>query len=424
MELLKLLLVSLAIAVALGFALDMVGTHIIDTYYMNSYYIDHRDKKYVSDLQKKISDQKLSTNDIEEIDRWVKKQKIIYLQIYSDKKLIYDSRDTSPEMYKAAVEDDFSEWGMSYDLKFNNVSAKVKLYGAYNYRLYYYALMIEIFIAFAVFLFIFMARIRRKMKYILKLNEEIGILEGGDIDYEVTVSGKDELTDLAISLNDMRRSFKRQSEQEDYLVEANRRIITEMSHDLRTPMTSILLYSELLKSKKYKDRTGQEEYLDKICIKIEQMKQLTDRLFEYSLVSEDSQVALMPLKVNDVFYDSLSEVCGYLEEKGFRTETDMQWAEKAISVNEGFISRIFDNITSNIIKYADRKAPVKIQFKCREGTAEISFTNVSAGNRPTEDSTHIGVQCIQHMMSGMGGRCHISEEGGRFCISLIFIQAV
>lgn len=85
------------------------------------------------------------------------------------------------------------------------------------------------------------------MKYISKLSDEIAILEGGSLDYKITIKGKDELAALAEGLENMRISFCNMIEQEAEITSENNRIITEMSHDLRTPVTSMMLYTEILK---------------------------------------------------------------------------------------------------------------------------------------------------------------------------------
>ena len=90
----------------------------------------------------------------------------------------------------------------------------------------------------------------------------------------------------------MRLSFISLIQQEAEMVRKNQRIVTEMSHDLRTPVTSIMLYTEILKKGKYKSEVQFKEYLDKIDLKAHRMKQLTDHLFEYSLIAGASEIEL------------------------------------------------------------------------------------------------------------------------------------
>ena len=89
-----------------------------------------------------------------------------------------------------------------------------------------------------------------------------------------------------------------------------------MSHDLRTPVTSIMLYTEILKKGKYKDEKQLLEYIEKIDRKAHAMKQLTENLFEYSLVTGENEIELEKAEQYEViFYDLFSETCSYLEER-------------------------------------------------------------------------------------------------------------
>lgn len=149
-----------------------------------------------------------------------------------------------------------------------------------------------------------MLGIRKTIHYIRKLSQEIKILEGGDLSYPITIIGKDELAQLAEGLDSMRQSFLRQTEQEKQLTFANQRMITEMFHDLRTPLTSIMLYTEILLKNKCENDEQKVSYIQKIDRKARRMKQLSDHLFEYALITGEEEVKLEePRPLSAVFYD-------------------------------------------------------------------------------------------------------------------------
>lgn len=163
-------------------------------------------------------------------------------------------------------------------------------------------------ISFSVFLLVVFWGIRKKIRYIMVLHDEIEILEGGSLDYPITVKGKDELSELAEGLDCMRVSFQGMIEREANIVQENQKMITEMSHDIRTPVTSIMLYTEILKNGKYKDEEQLNEYIERIDRKAHRMKQLTDNFFEYMLVTGDDEIELEePEFCEALFYDLFSE---------------------------------------------------------------------------------------------------------------------
>ena len=190
----------------------------------------------------------------------------------------------------------YYEWGDYHDMTFADGPATVWLYGYYYYQYDVRLLVISLAGAFLVFLGVVMAGLRGTINYIRQLSQEIGVLEGGTLDVPITVRGQDELTDLAQGLDAMRSSFLEQTRRERQLVQANQRMITEMSHDLRTPLTAILLYVELLR-RNGGEAEKREEYLDRLEGKVEQMRTLADHLFRYALSSGETPASRVSASV-------------------------------------------------------------------------------------------------------------------------------
>lgn len=132
-----------------------------------------------------------------------------------------------------------------HPVTFADGKAGVGISGMYAYQFYNYALTAELAVCFFLFLAFVILGIRTKIRDILTLSREIEILEGGSLDYEITVKGKDEMGAQAEGLENMRLSFRSMIEREAAIVQENQKAVTEMSHDLRTPVTSILLYTEI-----------------------------------------------------------------------------------------------------------------------------------------------------------------------------------
>ena len=98
-------------------------------------------------------------------------------------------------------------------------------------------------LCFAVILYLL---IRKKVKYIELLGKELEILKGGDLNYQITIRGNDELAALAGEMDSMRRAIRSRQEEEELAHLANRGIVTAMSHDLRTPLTALMGYLDIL----------------------------------------------------------------------------------------------------------------------------------------------------------------------------------
>lgn len=422
-QLLLLLAAASAAALLAFWGLNYAGTYAVERYCYNSDYIRNRDQSYVDRLQSYIDRNGLESKDAGVLLAWVKGQKVLSVCVYKDDKIVFDSDYPEQEMWEEEIEAYEYGWENFYPITFADGAAKVSIMGNYAYQFYNYAMLGAILLSVLIFLTIFLLGIRTKMKYISLLSNEIRILESGSLDYRITVRGRDELGSLAEGLDCMRESFRSLIDRETAMMRENQRIVTEMSHDLRTPVTSIMLYTEILKKGKYNSEEQMREYIEKIERKAGRMKHLTDHLFEYSMVTGETQIVLEePDSFKVLFYDLISELCSYLEQRGFRVEARLDWPRCRTRVCTDYLTRIMDNVASNIVKYADDGEPVEVRAFQDRKLAGFSFENAVRQGGEQAESTCIGIQSVGSMMEKMGGSCRVRQEDGRFRIELLFVS--
>ncbi len=420
-QLVKLLLVSAAAALLIFITLNYICETAIDYYCYDSAYVRERDQKYVKKLQKYIDKHHLGSRDTDKLYSWIKNQKVLSVCIYKDGIQIFDTDYPDQTLWDEEISINEKEWENYYSVTFSDGEAIVSISGMYAYQFYNYALLAELTISFSCFLMFVLLGIRTKMNYIMKLNAEIEILEGGSLDYEVTVKGHDELAALAEGLNNMRISVQNLIHTETEIIQENQKIVTEMSHDLRTPVTSILLYTEILKKGRYNNKEQLLEYVERIDRQAWRMKQLTDHLFEYSLVTGKTDIALeKPENLKLLFYDQLSETCSYLEQRGFHIRFNITWNQASIQTCTDYLMRIMDNITSNIIKYADPEEPLVIRSVNQGNMIGFSFENKVKQTNQKPESTCVGIQSIRNMMMKVNGTCIVQQGNEKFGISILF----
>lgn len=425
-QLLGLLIVSALISGALFSFLHFGTELLIEQYLQNTDYVEVQNQKYVESMQKYINENDLSSTDTTELMGWVEKQKILRIQIYKDSIQIFDSDYPNQDIMAEGIEAVDYDWISYRPIQFVDGEAEIIISGIYEYRLSNIALTIELGICFLLFLVLVLLGIRRKMKYIKKLSCEIEILEGGQLDYPVSIEGEDELALLAEGLEHMRLSFQKLIQSETEMVQENRRIVTEMSHDIRTPITSIMLYIEILKKGQYENEDQMSNYIQKIEHKAQRLKQLTDHLFQYSLTSNEEKIELeAPESVEIIFFDPFSEICSYLNRQGFKIDFHVEFSDKKIQISSDYLMRIMDNITSNIIKYADPKSPVRISSVNEPSSSEensfcILFENRILTCKDKIESTGVGLKNVKKIMKKMNGECKIETEDSVFCLYLLF----
>ena len=424
-----LLLAAVAVSGLFFVVINYAGEQMITKIFSDSSHIEKLSEAYIQDLQDYIDETKAASNDSEKLTEWVRKRKIVSIQVYKDEILTYDSNYPDAAVEDAEAEGAYYEWEYYYTAEFADGTADVFLYGFFSYPLYSYAMTAEILLAVILLVAIVILGIRKPVRYIGRLKAECEILGSGDLDYQVTVQGKDELSLLARGLDNMRMALRESNEKEAELTAANRRMITEMSHDLRTPLTSLLIYTEILGKKAAKDPRQAMEYVRKIEKKARQIKRLSDNIFEYALITEETKAELgEPQTLRELFYDPLSEMTAYLGERGYmvelRPDTGSGSERRQIRVNEEYINRIMDNIVSNIEKYADKSMPVRIETIYTEEYGGLAFRNgiscSTEDRRKTEGSTNIGLHNVEKMMKNMDGYFRVKQTENIFEITLIF----
>ena len=208
-----------------------------------------------------------------------------------------------------------------------------------------------------------------------------------------------------------------QQKQEMKLAQQN--LVLGMAHDLRTPLATLLTDLELLKRQETK--IDQLNYADRALTKTLEIRALSDQLFEYFLASSDQPVELEPWESAEyALGDYLSELYLYLSQDGFQIQTGELFAEETkVRIHVEYMSRIINNIFSNIQKYADRSAPVILSTEITDDMLIISCKNKIAP-ASTHSGTGIGVKNIALMMQKMNGKQEHCSTHGWYEILLYF----
>ena len=438
-KMLHLQVTSALVCILLYFAL-LFATRAGLSYYNNHSDIQQRSiVRQVERFQKYVTAQEISAKDTRAIDEWVGQQSFLLMNIYRGHRMLYSNfsfsfGDDPDEEREPGSNFSFSfgdgseeeresgkSWQVFYPVQFSDGPAQVQLFC--NVVLNWWVLFSKLLIVFCVgvFLVVFWFACRRIVKYIIQLSEEIQAMEGGDLDHPITIRGSDEITTLASCLDSMRVTLRQQQEEEAQAAAKVKNLITEMSHDLRTPLTTLLLYTEILQYHKYETPEQADNYLNKIDAKARQIKQLSDNLFEYALVTRDTVAVLdPPAHFSTVFEEPLTEMVETLQQRGFACALELGEEDVLLSVSGQYVRRILDNITSNLVKYADPCSDILVRFVQEEDRAGLCFENRVLPVPASSESTKVGLPSIETMMEKMQGICRIEQPEGIFRMTLLF----
>lgn len=273
-------------------------------------------------------------------------------------------------------------------------------------------------LCFFVILIPYVCHIIRRITH---LSQEMEILAGGELDYHIESPGTDELAELGRSIEGMRLSVIEQMERENCAVLANSRLITSLSHDLRTPLTKLTGYLEILRYKRCRDADEEDRYLRLAIEKAEQIKQLSDEMFRTCLVVKEptSEEKEASVSGSVLLAQILSEQCFDLQSAGFSAEPPVIEGDFALSTPTVTLRRIFDNLFSNVKKYADPSKPVVLAVDRQAKEVGILISNFIRENVEAE-SSGIGIPTVRQLAVENGGRMEISQTKERFFVRLFF----
>lgn len=418
-QLVIVLILALAAAVLTFAALNLTINDYMCREIANSDYMKNKDREYIENLREYVAANNISMYDKEALDKWGKEHEINFFDVYVEDKWVYTgmfSEDASAKLIIGY----YSRYGYNeeeYIVKFAEGDAIVTIYGEYVSKTDKYVLIGEVILCFLVFLAITIPAVRRNIRYICRLKEEVEILEGGNLEYKVTVSGNNELSELAESLDKMRKSFLEQIEKEKTLIKSNRDLVAEMSHDIRTPLTNLMLYLDIIKHGKYKDKQQMEQYICKASDKAEQIRQISDSLFEHATKAASETANTFKIHTfKDIFFDAVSDMTGYLAEEGFAIKENIEWDNIYVSANIAYINRVISNIASNIKKYADNNMPVEITSQKHGEYIGLMFSNRINQTSTKSAGAGIGLKSIQHLVDEMKGCIIVDEKEKSFSI--------
>lgn len=296
----------------------------------------------------------------------------------------------------------------------------------YSEKKVYYISMI---IGFLVCMFLYVALIMfyngRIVRRVRRLTHEVSKIKNDNIQAEITKSGNDEIYILAENIDSMRNSIIQQMSKEEEAWQANRDLVTAMAHDIRTPLTVLNGYLELLQEGAFESDEEYQQYIETCVDKAGQLKDLSDKLFRYFFVysGHTDKLKMEMFDAKELFQQMVGEYIILLEEKGITFHRKTDAASLKIAVDVSYLKRLFDNIFTNIRKYSDYGKPVDVIYEVSEHTVKLVISNYIRKDRNGAESTRIGIKTCEKIAQEMNISFSVKEERRRYTVTLIFTEA-
>ncbi|MBM6974975.1 HAMP domain-containing sensor histidine kinase [Intestinimonas butyriciproducens] len=239
----------------------------------------------------------------------------------------------------------------------------------------------------------------------------------------IMISGKDEIAELGNEIESMRISLLNLLDNEEQLRKESDQLVASLSHDIRTPLTKLTGYLEILLHKKELTNEDHEVYLAKAVEKARQLKILTDELFNKFVMEnkDDPQYIQELIDIGQFLNQLLYEECSELEEDGFLIA---QFSSLDLAcfcrLHIGDVHRAFDNIFSNLRKYADPRFPITIRSKLDQNKICVIIENHKKACLENVVSHKIGLMTAKTLVEKNEGWIDITQNPTSFSVSISF----
>ncbi|GFP78063.1 histidine kinase dimerization/phospho-acceptor domain-containing protein [Clostridium fungisolvens] len=265
-------------------------------------------------------------------------------------------------------------------------------------------------------------------------------ITNGNLNYTINIRGQGNLSKLANNINNMKAGLKSSIESEVKSERLKTELITNVSHDLKTPLTSIINYVDLLKRNNASPE-DMRNYIDILDRKSQRLKVLIEDLFEASKAASGSlEIYIEKVEVTSLLKQTLAE----FEEKIMKTELDFRviYPERKIYImaDGKKLWRVFENLINNILNYSLRGTRVYITVNYEDGKLKIAMKNISSyeldidpeeilerfkrgdQSRQTEGSG-LGLAIAKSLIELQNGNFNIQIDGDLFKANIEFEEA-
>ena len=263
---------------------------------------------------------------------------------------------------------------------------------------------------------------RRRFLYIQELTKGVDTICQGNLSYAVSVDGNDELASLATHINEMNQSLQEQFRIEADMRKQNSAVVASLSHDLRTPLTAVICYLDLLHDERYQDADAMKQYIAAARSRAYQIKSMADELFSRSVQKAGEEVMRWETcNGNELISQILSEMHYSLNENGFKAQFNYAFSQSfTMEADITGFRRIFDNLASNIIKYADPTLAVSLSAVLENGFLHINQRNVKASIPSVCESAGLGLAAARRLVLLHGGSFKVTDNPLIFAIDVSF----
>lgn len=410
---------AIAVSVAIYFLLTEAELAYLDHIRLSSDVYQDQLMENIEDLQKYVTENNLSINDQEQIRSWDRHHSLIDIQLIFNDTIIYDSLDYTP-IYSPRAANIYNIIYLPFRniIHFTDGDASIYTSPLYTQRLERRLDYIILIISILFFCLMLILELHRLVRDIMVIDKGIRVLESGDLSYQIRVQRKDEIEDLADSINRISKEILRQGQEEELLKQKNYDMVTAVSHDIRTPLTSVIGYAELMQEEGLPEEKRQG-YLNKIIDRSYLIKEMTDDLFQHFINNnQEMDYHFEVITGNDFVTYLIENLADSLRDKNYPVNLTLYLEQEFfMKADITQLRRVFNNLEGNLFKYADRRSPVILYAAYQTNKLYVTVRNKIVRNVHVE-SHGVGMRTCLEIVERHLGVMDSFVDGENFTITL------
>ena len=379
-KLMSVMCLALAAAVVTFVCMVIVGNAVVQEVYLSSKAVNRRMGQEISDFRSYVEEKQLASTDVNAVGSWNRDHRNVNLTIYGMTTTISSTPDGAELVGNEAgivVRSELNlQMGMEYPVNFRDGVYVVAIYDTSRALVSLTVQLSALILAALVFLATVLLYEQHITRTVQTLSRQVRQVSRGDLGMQIMPHTHDEIGQLALDVDAMRLSIIDKLQREEEAWKANSQLITAISHDVRTPLTALMGYLEILSDENLS--SGERSaYLEVCKNNAQRLKGLTDELFGFFLVFGKPTPDQVPEEFDAVTLldQVLLEHVMNLSQRGFQVETHAAEIRGILRVDLGHFRRVFDNLFSNVRKYADPAHPVTITQRIDRDELIVTISN-------------------------------------------------
>ena len=252
-----------------------------------------------------------------------------------------------------------------------------------------------------------------RISYISKIRNAVSRITEGELGYRVSYRYNNELCALAEDINTMAKTLEAEEKKKN-------EFLTNISHDIRTPLTTILGYIEMMKEKKYDSQEEMQQYLDIMQRKGNFLASMLEDFFQYSkLQSQDIKLVCTDFELNEMLRQFYEDEVGEFAEKALDLEIDLSEENTLCNGDTDLLARVVSNLLSNAMKYSKKNTKVMLRSFTKE-KAQNQYVGFCVSNVPKEEISEEQMKLLFERLY----KCDAARSGGGSGLGLSIVKSI